>query len=147
MLNKIFPIFLFVALFALPVHLAKAGAIIEGDTNDAFVDQNGVNDGNYGHIYDFSVGGLLGSTVGVMVEPFELPYLAPGQQVTAATISFYEEQPNGAENYNMQLYGLNRVSTTSTAALQADWYEGANDTANTLLDANFATPSTRSIPP
>jgi hypothetical protein len=130
------------ALFASLVCTAKAGEIIDGDPADAMVDQNGVNDGAYGHLYDLEIGGLWGSTLSSMVEPFALPYLAAGQQVTGATISFYLEQPNGAENYNLQLYGLKRVSATSSAPLLTDWYAGSNDTANTLLDATFVTPST-----
>jgi hypothetical protein len=144
MRNQNFLSFLLAALLALPT-LAKAGALVEGDGNDAYIDQIAVNDGNYGHLYDYFVGGLFTprGVSAVMVEPFALPYLAPGQQVTGATISFYEEQPNGAENYNLQLYGLNRVSATSSAVLQSDYYAGgANDGANTLLDAKFATPAT-----
>jgi len=121
---------------------ARAGAIIEGQGSDAMVDQSAVSDGAYATLYDAPIGGLYGSTVGVLVEPFLLPYLAPGQTVTGASIAFYFEQPNGTENYNMQLYGLNRVSTTSSLPLESDWYAGADDTANTLLDANFVTPTT-----
>ena len=124
------------------VGAARAGEIIEGQGSDAMVDQSAVGDGAYATLYDTPIGGLYGSTISVLVEPFLLPYLAPGQTVTGASISFYFEQPNGAENYNMQLYGLNRVSTTSSVPLESDWYAGANDTSNTLLDANFATPTT-----
>jgi hypothetical protein len=131
-----------VVLTAFPALGANGGVIIEGDPSDAYIDQNGVNDGKYSHQYAYSVGGLFGSDMAVMVEPFALPYLAPGQQVTGATISFYVEQPNGTENYNMQLYGLNRVSATSPMPLTSDWYVGSNDTANTLLNASFVTPST-----
>jgi len=116
--------------------------IIEGIPPDALVDQTAVGDGKYGSLYDIPIGGLFGNDIGTMVEPFALPYLAPGQQVTAATLSFYVEQPNGPENYNMQLYGLNRVSATSAAPLLSDWYAGANDTANTLLNATYITPAT-----
>jgi len=142
MTRSLFVFFGVVALCASLVCTSRAAEIIEGDTADGMVDQWAVNDGAYGHLYDFEVGGLWGSTLASLVEAFPLPYLAPGQQVTGATISFYLEQPNGPENYNMQLYGLNRVSTTNSAPLQTDWYEGTNDTANTLLDTAFVTPST-----
>jgi len=142
MIRSFFRFFLQVALLASLVGAARAGAIIEGQGSDAMVDQSAVSDGAYATLYDAPIGGLYGSTVGVLVEPFLLPYLAPGQTVTGASIAFYFEQPNGTENYNMQLYGLNRVSTTSSLPLESDWYAGADDTANTLLDANFVTPTT-----
>ncbi|MCE0523321.1 MAG: Ig-like domain-containing protein [Methylacidiphilales bacterium] len=142
MRKKTFIILLLGAAWAFLVGAAKAGEIVEGDSADAMVDQNGVNDGFYDTLYDFYVGALTGVQSGAMVEPFQLPYLAPGQTVTGATVSFYLEQLNGTPTYNLQLYGLNRVSATSSTPLEADWYTGTNDAANTLLNAKFVTPST-----
>src|ERR1035437_3545240 len=131
-----------VAFLASLVCTARAGAIIEGDTADAMIDQTAVNDAAYDTTYNLNVGGLYGANIGALVEAFQLPYLAPGQQVTGASITFYLEQKNFTPSNNVQLYGLNRVSATSSAPLLSDWYEGTNDTANTLLDATFVTPTT-----
>ncbi len=133
--------FIFAALMALLTSSARAGAILEGDTGDAMIDQHAVNDTSYSTFYDFNVGTLWATDIGTMVDAFPLPYLAPGQQVTGATASFYLEQINASPSYNIQLYGLNRVSSTNPVPLESDWYEGTNDTANTLLDAKFVTPS------
>jgi hypothetical protein len=149
MTRSLFRFFVLAVLLASLVSTARAGAIIEGLGSDALVDQNSVGDGAYNSLYDVDIGTLSGSTSGVLVEPFALPYLAPGQQVTGATISFYLEQmnmqwTNSPPTYNVQLYGLNRVSITSSVPLLSDWYTGTNDTANTLLDATFVTPTTTS---
>ena len=120
----------------------KAGAIIDGDPADGLVAANIVNDPEYNHLYDYPLGSLWGTDSSCMVEGFALPYLAPGQQVTNATISFFLESQNGAPTYNLQLYGLKRVSTTSGIPVSADEYTGTNDTANTLLTAKFITPTT-----
>src|ERR1019366_9935739 len=142
MTRSLFRFFVRVALLASLVCTARAGAIIEGDTADAMIDQTAVNDGAYYTTYDLNVGALYGVQSGAMVEAFQLPYLAPGQQITGATLSFYLEQKNSTPTYNGQLYGLNRVSATSSAPLESDWYTGANDASNTLLDASFVTPTT-----
>ncbi|HEV3273114.1 MAG TPA: Ig-like domain-containing protein [Candidatus Methylacidiphilales bacterium] len=106
------------------------------------VDQTAVNDSSYYTTFDLCVGALYGVQSGAMVEAFPLPYLAPGQQVTGASISFYLEQKNSTPAYNIQLYGLNRVSATSSMPLESDWYTGSDDTANTLLAPTFVTPTT-----
>ena len=121
---------------------AKGGAIIEGDTGDGMLTKTQLNNQNYHNWEDLEVGGLYNGDNGNMVDAFPLPYLAPGQQVTGATISFYQEGHWYTPTTNVQLYGLNRVSLTDPTPLVSDWYVGANDTANTLLDATFATPST-----
>src|ERR1700722_2423485 len=131
-----------VALLASLVCPARAGAILEADPSGAMIDQNAVDDGQYEHLYNCEIGGLFRTEMSGMVDAFPLPYLAPGQQVTGATISYYLEQPNGTQNYNLQLYGLKRVSATSPAPLESDWYAGTNDSANTLLDATYVTPAT-----
>ena len=121
--------------------LAKAGAIVEGNGQDGFVTLGVVNNGAYSSVYNFAVGALYGTDSACAVEAFALPYLAPGQQVTAASISFYLESLDGAPTYKLQLYGLNRVSTTSPVPIVTDWYTGTNDTLNTLLDPTLITPS------
>jgi hypothetical protein len=121
--------------------IAHAGAVIEGDPADGGVLANGVNTGYYGDNLTQAVGQQYFSDVGNIVEPFALPYLAPGQTVTGATISFYLDSA-ASPSANVQLYGLTRVSATSPTVTTADWYVGANDTANTLLTGTFATPST-----
>ena len=134
---------IFVLFFTvLLTNFARAGEIIEGDAADAMVINGSVNPGDYNTLFTLNVGDLSRSPdIGAVVEAFELPYLAPGQKVTSATISFYMEQDNTKPTNTVQLYGLNRVSTNS-APLASDWYTGANDKANTLLDSTFAMPST-----
>ena len=117
---------------------AKAGAIIEGETTDAMLGKSSINSNE-----DQEVGGYYTGENLAIVESFALPYLAPGQQVTGAAVTFYYEKFNNAvPPVNVQLYGLSRVSATSSAPVNADWYCGANDTANSLLNAQFATGST-----
>jgi hypothetical protein len=127
--------------FGLVASSAQAGAIIDGDPADGMIVAGVVNNPEYNHLYDYQIGALYNSDNSSMVEGFPLPYLAPGQQVTGATISFYLESLNGPPNFNLALYGLKRVSTTSGAPLASDQYSGANDTANTLLAAKFITPT------
>ena len=137
-MTSLLRILLGTALLASLVSTAKAGAIIEGDTADAMLGQASINSNE-----DQEVGGYYTGENLAIVEPFALPYLAPGQQVTGAAITFYYEHfNNGTPPVNVQLYGLNRVSATSPAPVNADWYVGANDTANTLLNALFVTPTT-----
>jgi hypothetical protein len=133
--------FLGLALLASLASTARAGAIIEGDTGDAMLTQTTINSTFYHNNMNLEAGGLYNNDNGNIVEAFPLPYLAPGQQVTGATISFYLEGKNYNPAINIQLYGLNRVSATNPAPLVSDWYVGANDTANTLLNATFCTPS------
>jgi hypothetical protein len=136
-------LFQFFGLAALLVFMAapaKAGAIIEGDCSDAMLTQTLINSGYYDTNESLEVGGLYNNDNGVIVEAFLLPYLAPGQQISGATISFYLQQLNNPPvTCNGQLYGLNRVSTSSSAPLLSDWYVGSNDTANTLLTPTFVT--------
>jgi hypothetical protein len=122
----------------------RAGAIIDGDGADGNVTSSTVSNTEYYHLYTLLAGTLFYGDNGAVVEGFALPYLAPGQTITSATVSFYLESntSQGTPSYNLQLYGLKRVNTTSGAPLVADWYVGANDTANTLLDSSFITPST-----
>ena len=129
-----------VLLLVLSMLASRGGEIIEGDPGDAMVTKTLVNSGAYDENENIEVGSLYYGDVGTIVECFPLPYLASGQQVTAATISFYLEQTNSSPTCNCQLYGLNRVSTTSPAPLVSDWYEGTNDAANVLLAPTFATP-------
>jgi len=142
MIRTLFRLFVQVTFFTSLLGLARAGAIIESDTGDGMVTQTAVNDGYYHTQDNLNVGRLYRTDIGTQVDAFPLPYLAPGQQVTAATISYFLEQINGSPAFNAQLYGLNRISTTSPAPLVSDFYEGLNDTANVLLNPTFVTPGT-----
>jgi len=136
-MTSLLRIFVGMAFLASLVATAKAGAIIEGDPADAMLGQASINSNESQAVGGFYTGENL-----AMVEPFALPYLAPGQLVTNATISFYYENTlYGTPTANVQLYGLTRVSATSSAPINADWYVGANDTANALLNAKFVTPT------
>jgi hypothetical protein len=135
-------LFLVLIAFAALGASSRAGEIIEGDTGDAMVTSGAVNSGYYYTLYTLNVGALArNNDVGAIVEAFQLPYLAPGQTVTGATVSFYQQSDGTSPLNTVQLYGLTRVSTSPTI-LASDWYTGANDTANTLLDSTFTTPST-----
>ena len=133
---------LLLALLFLTLQAAKAGPVVDGETDAGTVTQGRVNNEVYDHIYTGAVGGLYGTDVGNDVTAFALPYLAPGQQITSATLTWYLQGYAGTPSMNIQLYGLKRVSTTDSSPSTADFYAGANDTANTLLAAKFATPST-----
>jgi hypothetical protein len=147
MTRSLFRSFLLSILLTALVLPLRAGAIIEGDPADGNVDSSVANNSAYYQVYDIEIGNPPNSNGAcAMVEAFPLPYLAPGQTVSAATISFYLDSDGSnqsAVDYNMQLYGLNRVSLATavplsgTAATRADFYAGKDDTANTLLDATF----------
>jgi hypothetical protein len=135
------PFCLLSAALALTGGTAHAGAIVEGDPADGGVLKTSVNSGYYNTWLVQAVGQQLFTDVGNIVEPFTLPYLPPGQTVTGATISFYLDSTTSPVTSNVQLYGLNRVSTATPTVTTADWYSGTNDTANTLLCPTFATPA------
>jgi hypothetical protein len=140
MTRLIFQFCLAVTLLSLFLGISRAGEIIEGDTAGGLVTQGAVNSGTYNNNQNVEVGPMYYTDIGNVVEAFTLPYLAPGQTVTGATLSYYfVGYFNGTPNCNGQLYGLNRVSTTSAAALTSDWYAGTNDTANVLLNPTFIT--------
>ena len=125
---------------------ARAGQIVEAVPTDENVTSTVVGNTEYDHLYTLLAGTLFSGDNGNIVEAFALPYLAPGQTVTAASISFYLNKqvptPATSPNYNLSLYGLKRVSTTNSAPLVTDWYTGTNDAANTLLTSSFCTPAT-----
>jgi hypothetical protein len=122
----------------------RAGAILDAIPTDDNVIASGVGDGEVVHLYTLQAGTNFGGNTNI-VEAFALPYLAPGQTITAATISFYLNAqvptPASSPNYNLSLYGLNRVSLTNSLALASDYYIGTTDSANTLLTTSFVTPS------
>jgi len=76
------------------------------------------------------------------VFPFKLPYIPPGETITSATLSFNLAGTQGPPSFHIDCYGLNRQSATASDILQGDYYAGSNDASNTLLEANFFTPST-----
>jgi hypothetical protein len=123
---------------------ARAGEIVDGDPADGDTTSSAINNGMYDHMYTLLAGSVYNGDYQSMVEAFALPYLAPGQTVTSASVSFYRETqtPPTSPTYNLQLYALKRVSTTSAAPLVSDWYVGSKDTSNTLLDGTFITPAT-----
>ena len=146
MTRSLFRSFLLTALLIALVVPLRAGEIIDGDAGDGNVTSTVVNNTTYYCLYTLEVGTLFYGDEGSMVEGFALPYLAPGQTVTAASISFYLAGTNvqgTGPTYNMQIYGMKRVSTTSSKPLVADWYykNGTTDTANTLLDPTFIKPT------
>jgi hypothetical protein len=140
MSRSFFSLFGWLSLFLFAVTASRAAEIIEGNTADGMVTQTLVNSGSYNNNENIEVGPMYYGDIGTVVESFALPYLAPGQQITGASISFFLEQTNSNPSFNGQLYGLNRVSTTNAAPLVSDWYQGANDTNNVLLAPQFVTP-------
>ncbi len=129
-------------LVVAPLAANAGGPVIDSQGDSGSVSKSAVNNDAYDHIYHYLVGGLRNGDSECMVDAFALPYLAPGQQVTGASISYYLESKNGTPTCNLQLYGLKRVSTTSSATIQADYYTGASDANNTLLAPKLVTPST-----
>jgi hypothetical protein len=89
-------------------------------------------------------GNYMDGTGRAFVIPFQLPYLNPGQAISAATVAFNYVGKNGSPLKSIDLYGLNRTvaSTGIPAPIAGDWYVGSDDTANTLLEQNIITPST-----
>jgi Bacterial Ig domain len=140
--KRFFGFLMLLAVLAFP-NAAQAGATVDGDPMGGFTTSSTVNDAAYSSEYTVAIGSLYGSTASCQVQGFALPYLAPGQTVSSASISFHLISKDGTPPYNLQLYGLKRVSTVAyTLPLLSDWYVGANDTANTLLAPQFITPST-----
>jgi hypothetical protein len=147
MTRSLFRSFLLITLLTSLVAPLRAGAIIEGDPADGNVDSGTPNNTAYYQVYDIEIGNPPASAGACdLIEAFPLPYLAPGQTVSAASISFYLDSGGSNQSsvdYNMQLYGLNRLSVatavplSSNVATRADFYVGKDDTANTLLDATF----------
>jgi hypothetical protein len=118
--------------------VGRAGAdtiTIYGDRADTEVYHTG--------IFGYDPGGNAGES-GVnggfdysMVYVFQLPSLSPGQIISAADFSFYDEA--SGSSYNTDLYGLTwRASST---VLASDWYSGPNDPNNTLIEHNIVPPS------
>ncbi len=66
---------------------------------------------------------------------FQLPTLATGQVVTSATFSIGTTSNSGGINYGLDLYALAPRTTPYPQA--GDFYVGAADTQNTLIQANF----------
>src|SRR6201996_8000276 len=62
---------------------------VAGDANDKQVGQLSINPGMYDENSTIGIGILYDNDTYTMVEPFPLPYLAPGQTISAASISFY----------------------------------------------------------
>ncbi len=159
------------------VSVAHAGGeIIDAETSDDLSDGtirygvNGdsgpvINESAIDHFYNQHVGSIYNGDSNTVVEAFKLPYLTPGQQVTGATITFgLVDNPGNSPagpppGYNVDLYGLNRVSTTSANIVNADAYKvttGKTDTANVLLapsfvvgapDSSLTPPTTRAATP
>jgi hypothetical protein len=77
----------------------------------------------------------------VIVTPFQLPYLAPGQTITSASVSWNYAGTKNTPTTSVDVYGLTRIATTATVTT-ADFYIGPNDTANTLLQPALITPTT-----
>jgi hypothetical protein len=108
-----------------------ASIVIYGDVADSEVNSTG--------IFSYDPGSLQGEA-GVNggydysdVFVFQLPVLAPGQLITAADFSFYDNA--SSSKYNVDLYGLSYRSASTV--LPSDWYSGPGDSQNTLLQAGI----------
>lgn len=126
-----------VALVSLSSEVCASTVDVAGSANDKQVGQLSINPGMYDENSTIGIGILYDNDTYTMVEPFPLPYLAPGQTISSASISFYVPEIDYTPFFNCDLYGLKRTSTTSDAPIAADWYVGNNDTANTLLKSSF----------
>lgn len=138
-------LFLFLALL-LPLHASEK---IEPSPYDAQIQATSAGDffaqaqAQVGRAYNGA------TTQTCYVVPFKLPYLAPGQTITSASLNFPFQGSyfiNGATSvqFNADVYGLTRYSTYPLPvanSLTSDYYMGANDSANTRF-GRIATPST-----
>ena len=88
--------------------------------------------------YQCRIGELFAPGGACYVIPFQIPTLSAGQVFTAASLQMQLFALTGTPG-NADLYAL-RVNT-SAQPLTTDYYQGTNDTAHALLQANFLTPS------
>ncbi len=128
-----------VCAFLSPAH-AGSGTL-NGLTSDAFV-TNGL-----------AVGGITAAEADLgsngtgqqdIVYVFQIPSSIvsdPTQQFSAATFTMRLDAIQ-TMSLNADLYGLDISSSSSVLA--SDYYEGTNDTANSLIQANFLTPTSPS---
>jgi hypothetical protein len=119
---------------ALDSQIANNGSGVIDTTSD-----NGDYQARIGEFY--SPGGAA------YVAPFLLPTLPAGQVFTAANLQtqlFGENATTDISGVSVQgnadLYVLNRISASPTL-LASDYYQGALDTSNTLLQAGFYNPT------
>jgi hypothetical protein len=112
-----------------------AGIVIYGDVADSEVNSTG--------IFSYDPGSLQGE-VGVNggydysdVFVFQLPVLLPGQLITAADFSFYDDASSSV--YNIDLYGL--AYRSASTVLPSDWYSGPSDPNSHLIQGGIIPPS------
>lgn len=76
----------------------------------------------------------------VFVMPFLLPTLGAGESFANVSLSFTVDAiDNIPATQNADLYGLTRIGVGSDAAASGDFFEGALDASNTLLQDNILT--------
>ena len=112
-----------------------ASIAIYGDVADSEVNRTGIFSYDPG-----SNGGMAGVNGGYDysdVFVFQLPVLLPGQLITAADFSFYDNA--SSSKYNVDLYGL--AYRNASTVLPSDWYSGPSDPNNTLIQAGIVPPS------
>ncbi|MEZ0216677.1 MAG: hypothetical protein ACAH89_06070 [Rariglobus sp.] len=130
---------LFASIAAFAPHVHALTGTITSDSHDAQANSDGYVTN------DMATYGRVGATAGVrhsLVHVFQIPSAIlndPTQQFSAATYTIKLGQ-GPAMTVNADLYGLGYDTVSTVQA--ADFYEGASDSANTLIKDNLLTPST-----
>ena len=130
---------LFASIAAFAPHVHALTGTITSDSHDAQANSDGYVTN------DTATYGRVGATAGVrhsLVHVFQIPAAIlndPTQQFSAATYTIKLGQ-GPAMTVNADLYGLGYDIVSTVQA--ADFYEGASDSANTLIKDNLLTPST-----
>ena len=128
------------ALSAVAGQNASAAVIPVTSYNADGIVQNGsANANNEGEI----VVGQFSTNHRVVVYPFQLPTLAPGEVVTDASLKVVYRANLGTENFNVDVYA---VDVNASNAISNGYYGvGASPTTPTgsvLIQDNFVTPTT-----
>lgn len=122
------------ALAATPTH----ASVIFSDANDGVVTSEGV-----GNTVDFrGIVGRLGSEASTVL-PFLLPTLSPGESFETADLQITLFLNNSVAGQNADLYGLSRISDSSSL-IADDFFVGAFDPSATLIQDDFIVSTTPS---
>lgn len=134
---SILPFFGFIAGGWLAVTASSSAATVFAHAADASVSSTGV----ISRLNDTAVTvGFEATLARSAVLVFQLPTLAPGESITAASLGVRVVK-QGAPTFNFDLYGLG--FRTSPDVVDGDYFSGTLDTTDaTLLADSFFTPST-----
>lgn len=127
----------FVSITVSVTQTLPAQTTVTGITADAQVSATGANTASNPMLAGFS-----GSTGMCPVFVFQLPSLPAGHKIGTASVSVFYYGKDGSPSFNADLYGL--PCRTASTVLSSDFYAGPSDPNATLIQDNFATPSSGS---